>query len=68
MSVNKNFEEEVRIFQAVNSEKKKIRVSHNDFISSSRVEEVTKNQGIARAKLREFVAKEGVDIEYWKNI
>lgn len=66
--INLSFEEQLAIFKNVNSKNKKFENNHMNFISGHREADVIKNQGIAKAKLREYVVKEGVDFGYWKNL
>lgn len=61
-------EEELVIFKNINSFNKKYKSEHLNFINTNKEYDVLRNQGIARAKLREFITKEDVNYEYWKSI
>ncbi len=60
--------EELKIFRAVVGSKKIITNSHTNIAHGNRVSDGNKNQGISKAKLVEFVKKEGLNYEYWKNL
>lgn len=64
----KEIKEEIIIFQNINSADKKVVNGHTNVCMSNNLSEVEKNQSISRAKLREFIMKEGVDFDYWRNI
>lgn len=61
-------QEELIIFKNVNSFNKKYQSDHQNFIQSNQERDALRNQGVSRAKLREFVSKGEVHYEFWKNI
>lgn len=68
MSDNMTLKDELTLFKKVNSFNKENISKHQNYICSTSVDKVTKNQGVSRAKLRKFVMERSVDIEYWKGI
>lgn len=58
-------EEEIKIFKKVNGVGEHFKTEHTNFVRDNKVCAANTNQGVARAKLREFVAREDVDYEYW---
>lgn len=68
MKSDMTLKDELTLFKKVNSFNKVNISKHQNYISSNELDQVTKNQGVSRAKLRKFVVEEGVDLEYWKGI
>lgn len=60
--------QELNIFRKINSSENIIKTDHTNFNMSADVIDATKNQGISRAKLRNFIIKEDLNYEYWKNL
>lgn len=61
-------QEELKIFRAVVGNQKVVTNCHTNIAHGNRVSDGNRNQGISRAKLVEFIKKEGLNYEYWKNL
>lgn len=61
-------QEEIIIFKNINSLDKKFNSEHQNFIQSNQEDHALLNQGISRAKLREYITKGEVNYEFWKSI
>ena len=59
MSKDSIMKEELSLFRKVNGTNKIIETGHQNYMISNTESDVIKNQGISRAKLREFVKMEG---------
>ena len=60
--------EELAIFRNINGVNKKAKSQHQDVMNGDAENEVLRNQGISRAKLRKFIEEEGEEFGFWKNI
>ena len=58
-------EKELTIFRNVVGVNKLYTPSHMDVTGNSKVALITKCRGLARAKLRKYVAESGVSYEFW---
>lgn len=61
-------EQELKIFRAVCGADKVVTSQHANCCNGNSVYAGNFNQGVAKAKLKEFVEKRGLDFEYWKNL
>jgi hypothetical protein len=59
-------EKQLIIYKNVCGEKKKFYISTNNFFTTNDLKDVTKNQGIARHRLRGFIKSNNIEYDHWK--
>ncbi len=59
---------EIEIFKKVNSREVPLIAEHTNIVFSNSPAAGLRNQGIAKAKLQEYIDKKGADLSEWDNI
>lgn len=67
MSV-KDLEKDIKLFKAINGEEKIIKNGHQNFNDGNSKKTALYNQGIGRAKLRDFILEKNIDLDFWENL
>ena len=61
-------QQELKIFRAVCGGRRIVQSRHANVCNEYSVYAGNFNQGVSKAKLREYIERESLDFEYWKNL
>lgn len=61
-------EQEIKLFKKINGKEKIVTNNHQNFNGGNSRKAALYNQGIGRAKLRQFIIEKDIDIDFWENL